>query len=146
MVCVRAPRCQGSDMEITTKPNVGESPERAAVGELVDVGLLDELISRVDAGELQVTGKGGFLPGFLPGLIEAVLERNSVAEVIEHLGLLPGEQTCVALVFAVLDCQSRGWRAMTMTPRALRRVQDLRRELHVPPADTASNHAVTSAA
>jgi hypothetical protein len=35
----------------------------------------------------------------------------------------------VALVFAVLDRQRRGWRRITMTPRALRRLQDLRREL-----------------
>jgi transposase-like protein len=45
------------------------------------------------------------------------------------IGRLPGERTCVALVFAVLDRQRKGWRGMTMTPRALRRLQDLRREL-----------------
>lgn len=50
------------------------------------------------------------------------------------MGRLPGERTCVSLVFAVLDRQSRGWRGMTMTPRALRRLQDLRRQLFDPPA------------
>ena len=45
------------------------------------------------------------------------------------IGRLPGERTCVALVFAVLDRQRKGWRGMTMTPRALRLLQDLRSEL-----------------
>jgi transposase-like protein len=45
------------------------------------------------------------------------------------IGRLPGERSCVALVWAVLDRQSRGWRGVTMTPRALRRMQDLRRQL-----------------
>lgn len=62
------------------------------------------------------------------------------------MGRLPGERTCVALVFAVLDRQSRGWRAMTMTPRALRRLQDLRRQLFDPPTAIAVDEAVTSAA
>lgn len=62
------------------------------------------------------------------------------------MGRLPGERTCVALVFAVLDRQSRGWRGMTMTPRALRRLQDLRRQLFGPPAVIASEDAVTTAA
>ena len=45
------------------------------------------------------------------------------------IGRLPGERTCTALVWAVLDRQSRGWRGVTVTPRALRRSQDLRRQL-----------------
>ncbi len=55
------------------------------------------------------------------------------------IGRLPGERTCVALVFAVLDRQRRGWRGMTMTPRALRRLQDLRRELFADRARTPSS-------
>ena len=45
------------------------------------------------------------------------------------IGRLPGERSCVTLVWAVLDRQSRGWRGVTVTPRALRRLQDLRRQL-----------------
>jgi len=41
----------------------------------------------------------------------------------------PGERSCVALVLAALDRRSRGWLGMTMSPRVLRRLQDLRREL-----------------
>jgi putative transposase len=62
------------------------------------------------------------------------------------MGRLPGERTCTSLVFAVLDRQSRGWRGMTMTPRALRRLQDLRHQLFDPPAVIASEDAVTTAA
>jgi transposase-like protein len=61
------------------------------------------------------------------------------------IGRLPGERTCVALVFAVLDRQARGWRGMTMTPRALRRLQDLRRELFAEPQELVDD-AVTAAA
>jgi transposase-like protein len=62
------------------------------------------------------------------------------------IGRLPGERTCVALVFAVLDRQRRGWRGMTMTPRALRRLQDLRRELLGEQQDLVSEDTVTAAA
>jgi Transposase, Mutator family len=33
------------------------------------------------------------------------------------IGRLPGEATCLALVWAVLDRASRGWRGLAMTPR-----------------------------
>jgi len=46
----------------------------------------------------------------------------------------------------VLDRQRRGWRGMTMTPRALRRLQDLRRELLGEQEDPVSEDTVTAAA
>jgi putative transposase len=48
---------------------------------------------------------------------------------VKVIGRLPGEQSCLSLVWAVLDRASKGWRGLTMTPRALRRLQDLRRDL-----------------
>jgi len=48
---------------------------------------------------------------------------------VKVIGRLPGEQSCLSLVWAVLDRASKGWRGVTMTPKALRRLQDLRREL-----------------
>jgi putative transposase len=48
---------------------------------------------------------------------------------VKVIGRLPGETSCLSLVWAVLDRASRGWRGLTMTPKALRRLQDLRREL-----------------
>jgi putative transposase len=48
---------------------------------------------------------------------------------VKVIGRLPGEQSCLSLVWAVLDRASKGWRGLTMTPKALRRLQDLRCEL-----------------
>ena len=49
------------------------------------------------------------------------------------IGRLPGEQSCLSLVWAVLDRASRGWRGVEMTPAVVRRLQNLRRELIEPP-------------
>ncbi|HXF56308.1 MAG TPA: hypothetical protein VNO34_01780 [Actinomycetota bacterium] len=49
------------------------------------------------------------------------------------IGRLPGERSCLSLVWAVLDRASRGWRGVDMNPRTVRRLQDLRRELFGPP-------------
>jgi transposase-like protein len=63
------------------------------------------------------------------------------------MGRLPGERSCVTLVWAVLDRQSRGWRGVTVTPRALRRLQDLRRQLFEEATETDhAELAVNSAA
>jgi putative transposase len=50
------------------------------------------------------------------------------------IGRLPGETSCLTLVWAVLDRASRGWRGFTMTAAGLRQLQDLRRSLLDPPA------------
>jgi putative transposase len=60
---------------------------RAVVEELVDAGLLDDLMARVDQGGLQLTGEGGFLPE----MIKAVLERGLQAELTDHLGYDKGD-------------------------------------------------------
>ena len=52
---------------------------------------------------------------------------------VEVIGRLPGETSCLTLVWAVLDRASRGWRGMTMTADGLRLLQDLRRSLLDPP-------------
>ncbi len=49
------------------------------------------------------------------------------------IGRLPGETSCLTLVWAVLDRASRGWRGLTMTADGLRLLQDLRRSLPGPP-------------
>jgi putative transposase len=46
------------------------------------------------------------------------------------IGRLPGEASCLNLVWAVLDRPSRGWRGLTTTSDAIRQLQDLRRQLH----------------
>ncbi|MDA8314622.1 MAG: transposase, partial [Actinomycetota bacterium] len=54
---------------------------------------------------------------------------------VKVIGRLPGEQSCLSLVWAVLDRASKGWRGITMSPKALRLLQDLRRQLLEPPAE-----------
>jgi hypothetical protein len=66
---------------------------------------------------------------------------------VKVIGRLPGERSCLSLVWAVLDRASHGWRGLTMTPRALRLLQDLRRQLLHPPADKeVIDQAITAAA
>jgi putative transposase len=63
------------------------------------------------------------------------------------IGRLPGEASCLSLVWAVLDRASRGWRGLAMTPKALRLLQDLRRQLLDPTAaEGVIDEAVTAAA
>jgi putative transposase len=52
---------------------------------------------------------------------------------VKVIGRLPGEASCLNLVWAVLDRASRGWRGMTMTPIGTRLLADLRRQLLDPP-------------
>jgi putative transposase len=67
------------------------SPEpvsaRAVVNEMVEAGLLDEVMDRVDSGGLALTGAGGFLPE----MIKAVLERALQSELTGHLGYEKGD-------------------------------------------------------
>lgn len=74
-------------MTMTDEDAVEASAERAALEQLVEAGLLDDLMAKVDAGDLQLTGEGGFLPE----MIKAVLERGLKAELSEHLGYEKGD-------------------------------------------------------
>jgi transposase-like protein len=52
---------------------------------------------------------------------------------VKVIGRLPGEISCLTLIWAVLDRASAGWRGLTMTSDGLRLLQDLRRSLLEPP-------------
>ena len=52
---------------------------------------------------------------------------------VKVIGRLPGERSCLSLVWAVLDRASRGWRGVEMSPKIVRQLQELRRELLGPP-------------
>src|SRR5664279_4800429 len=52
---------------------------------------------------------------------------------VKVIGRLPGETSCLNLVWAVLDRASRGWRGMNMTATGTRLLADLRRQLLDPP-------------
>jgi transposase-like protein len=60
------------------------------------------------------------------------------------IGRLPGETSCLSLVWAVLDRASRGWRGLTMTSDGLRLLQDLRRSLLDPPRQLRPRTAATA--
>jgi putative transposase len=69
-------------------PSAGEvSAARQTVNEMISAGLLDDLMGRVDAGDLALTGEGGVLPE----LVKAVLERGLAAELSGHLGYEKGD-------------------------------------------------------
>ena len=64
-----------------------EQPRGADVAaEMASSGALDEIFAKIDAGELELTGSGGFIPG----LIKAALERGLQAELSQHLGYEKG--------------------------------------------------------
>jgi putative transposase len=60
---------------------------RDTVNAMVEAGLLDQVMARADAGELALTGDGGFLPE----MIKAVLERGLAVEQTAHLGYEKGD-------------------------------------------------------
>ncbi|MGH2498751.1 MAG: transposase, partial [Candidatus Limnocylindria bacterium] len=51
---------------------------------------------------------------------------------VKVIGRLPGETSCMSLVWAVLDRASTGWRGLTMTTAGVRVLQDMRRRLGIP--------------
>jgi putative transposase len=63
---------------------------------------------------------------------------------VKVIGRLPGETSCLTLVWAVLDRASRGWRGLTMTSDGLRLLQDLRRSLLEPPRQLRPRTAAAS--
>lgn len=67
---------------------------------------------------------------------------------VKVIGRLPGEASCLSLVWAVLDRASRGWRGLTYTPAITRHLTELRQQLHHPsdPAGDQPTEAVTAAA
>ena len=56
---------------------------RDAVEELAASGALDSLFARIDAGDIELTGDGGLIPG----LIKAALERGLAGRADRSPGL-----------------------------------------------------------
>lgn len=71
-------------MDVTTdEPMSGADAMEA----LKSAGVLDDVLAKIDAGQLQLTGEGGFLPE----MVKAVLERGLTAELTDHLGYEKGD-------------------------------------------------------
>jgi len=70
-----------------------------------------------------------------------LLERTfvEVRRRTKVIGRFPGETSALSLIWAVLELASRGWRGVTMTPRAVAEIERLRRALAagqpLPPTD-----------
>jgi len=56
---------------------------------------------------------------------------------VKVIGRLPGERSCLSLVWAVLDRASKGWRGVKHTPATTRALVALRRQLMEPPRSIA---------
>ena len=70
---------------------------------------------------------------------------------IEVIGRLPGEASRLALVWAVLDRASKGWRGLRYTPAITRQLANIRHQLNRPTTikenpTTPAADAVTAAA
>lgn len=68
------------------------SPARAAVTELAASGALDGLFDKIDTGDLELAGDGGFVAE----LIKATLERGLHVELSDHLGYEKGDPAASA--------------------------------------------------
>lgn len=66
---------------------VGRAATAAVAEELKSSGVLDDLFAKIDSGEVDLTGDGGFITG----LIKAALERGLAAELSGHLGYEKGD-------------------------------------------------------
>ncbi|MGH9268311.1 MAG: IS256 family transposase [Acidimicrobiales bacterium] len=65
---------------------------------------------------------------------------------VKVIGRLPGERSCLSLVWAVLDRASRGWRGVNQTIPSIRLLAEMRRELFPPTTEEVMPEAVTPAA
>jgi len=65
-----------------------------------------------------------------------LLERTfvEVRRRTKIIGRFPGETSALSLIWAVLELASRGWRGITMTPKAVAQIERIRRG-HTPHAD-----------
>lgn len=66
--------------------NPNQAPE--LIEQLKASGALDELFSKIDSGEVELTGDGGLVPA----LIKETLERGLQAEMTSHLGYAKGDR------------------------------------------------------
>lgn len=73
-----------------TVTNTHSNPNQAneIVDQLKASGALDELFSKIDSGEVELTGDGGLVPA----LIKETLERGLGAEMTSHLGYAAGDR------------------------------------------------------
>lgn len=76
-----------------------------------------------------------------------LLERTfvEVRRRTKVIGRFPGETSALSLVWAVLKLSSRGWRGITMTPRAVAEIEQLRRGQVSEPDQPSTTEEVSAA-
>ena len=65
---------------------------------------------------------------------------------VKVIGRFPGEDSCLSLVWAVLDRAARGWRGVKMTPAITRVLQQMRLEMLAPAKKEVTKRRVATAA
>src|SRR6266702_1511070 len=75
-----------------------------------------------------------------------LLERTfvEVRRRTKVIGRLPGETSALSLVWAVLELSSRGWRGITMTPRAVAEIERLRRGQSSEPQQSTTEEVIAA--
>jgi putative transposase len=78
---------KGTETDVHDERDALPQSAADAIEELRASGALDALFAKIDAGEVQLTGDGGLVPG----LIKAALERGLQAELSDHLQYEKGD-------------------------------------------------------
>src|SRR5699024_2124267 len=88
VACVRRAGGSGTMMTVTSgRGQAGAGHSGRALGaRRKAAGELDGLFEQIDAGQVELTGDGGFVPA----LVKAALERGLQAELTSHLGYEKG--------------------------------------------------------
>ncbi len=75
-----------------------------------------------------------------------LLERTfvEVRRRTKIIGRFPGETSALSLIWAVLELASRGWRGITMTPRAVAEIERLRRRRQHAPSNDATEEVIAA--
>ncbi len=75
-----------------------------------------------------------------------LLERTfvEVRRRTKIIGRFPGETSALSLIWAVLELASRGWRGITMTPRAVAEIERLRRGRAHLPTEPSTEEAIAA--
>ena len=75
-----------------------------------------------------------------------LLERSfvEVRRRTKVIGRFPGETSALSLVWAVLEVTSRGWRGITMSPRAVAEIERLRRSHLSQPSEPTTEEVIAA--
>ncbi|MBJ7325588.1 MAG: IS256 family transposase [Rhodococcus sp.] len=101
--------------------DTNDRAELSAFDALKASGALDEVMAKIDTGQLQITGQGGFLQE----MVKAVLERGLQTELTEHLGYDKGDLSEVGDVPLAIPRDRDGTFVPTLVPRGARRIGGL---------------------